>query len=471
MLMKVFQGKTHMNRRLLFLSTVIGLILAGCSLAPQYTQPRSPIPKEWPQGAQYSTTPELSRQEFFPDEQLQKVIGMALENNRDLRLAILNVERSRALYGVQRAELFPAVNATGGGGKQQFSDDLIGSGEPKTSEQYNLDLGVASWEIDFFGRMRSLKDQALEEYLATDEARRGAKITLVSEVARFYLTLAADREKQKLSQSTLETQQAAYGLVQKRYDVGIATELDLKRAQVPMDTARGDVARFTQLVAQDQNALQLLAGTPIPKQLLPKDLGSVIPPKEISPGLSSEGLLRRPDIMAAEHRLKGSYAYIGAARAAFFPRISLTTAIGTASDELSGLFSSGSGTWNFTPHIIVPIFDARVWAALRVSKADREIVLTQYEKTIQTALKEVADSLAVQGTIDQQIAAQQSLVSAVATTYRLANKLYIEGVDSYLSVLDAQRSHFEAQQNMVALRLTKLVNLVRLYAVLGGGGE
>jgi len=469
--MKVFQGKMHMNRRLLILSTGIGLILAGCSLAPQYTQPQSPIPQEWPQGTTYPATPELSRQEFFPDKQLQKVIGMALENNRDLRLAIMNVERARALYGVQRAELFPAVNASGGGGKQHFSNDLIGPGDPKTSEQYNLDLGVASWEIDFFGRMRSLKDQALEEYLATDEARRGAQITLVSEVARVYLTLAADLEKQKLSQSTLETQQAAYGLVQKRYDVGIATELDLKRAQVPMDTARGDVARFTQLVAQDQNALQLLAGSPIPKKLLPTELGSVIPPREISPGLSSEGLLRRPDIMAAEHRLKGSYAYIGAARAAFFPRISLTTAIGTASDELSGLFSSGSGTWNFTPQIIVPIFDARVWAALRVSKADREIVLTQYEKAIQTAFKEVADALAVQGTINQQIAAQQSLVSAVAATYRLANKLYIEGVDSYLSVLDAQRSHFEAQQNMVALRLTKVANLVRLYAVLGGGGE
>ncbi|MGB3222407.1 MAG: efflux transporter outer membrane subunit [Desulforhopalus sp.] len=459
-----------MNRRLFILSTSIGLILAGCSLAPQYIQPQSPIPKEWPQGTAYPTTPDLSRQEFFPDEQLQKVIGMALKNNRDLRLAILNVERSRALYGVQRAELFPAVNAIGGGGKEQFSDDLIGIGSPKTIEQYNLDLGVASWEIDFFGRLRSLKDQALEEYLATDEARRGAEITLVSEVATVYLTLAADREEQKLAQATLESQQAAYALVQKRYEVGIATELDLKRAEVPMDTARGDVARFTQLVAQDQNALQLLVGSAIPKKLLPTDLESVIPPKEISPGLSSEGLLRRPDIMAAEHRLKGSYAYIGAARAAFFPRISLTTSLGTASDELSGLFSSGSGTWNFTPRIILPIFDARVWAALRVSKTDREIVLTQYEKVIQTAFKEVADALAVQGAIDQQIAAQQSLVSAFAVTYRLANKLYIEGVDSYLSVLDAQRSHFAAHQNMVTLRLTKLVNLVRLYAVLGGGG-
>ncbi|MBW6520179.1 MAG: efflux transporter outer membrane subunit [Desulfoarculaceae bacterium] len=469
-----------MNRRLLLLLAGVGLIVGGCSLAPRYEQPQAPIPDQWPQGEAYQTIrntssapniPELSRQDFFADAKLIQVIELALANNLDLRLAALNVERARAMYGIQRAELLPSVNAAGGGGKQRLSADLINPGDARTREQYSLDLGVAAWEIDFFGRIRNLSDQVLEEYLATDEARRGAQIMLVAEVAKVYLTLAADREHLKLGRSTLESQQAAYGLIQKRYDVGVATELDLRRAQVPMDTATGDIARYTQLVAQDQNALHLLAGSPVPEELLPADLKSITLPREISPGLSSEVLLLRPDIVAAEHRLKGAYAFIGAARAAFFPRISLTSSIGTASNELSGLFGSGTDTWGFTPRIIMPIFDARVWAALRVSKADREIILTQYEKAIQTAFREVADALAVQGTIEQQVAAQQSLVYAVAETYRLADIRYTEGIDSYLSVLDAQRSHFAAQQALVALRLAKSANRVRLYAVLGGGGE
>jgi multidrug efflux system outer membrane protein len=478
--MKIHQGINDMNRQLLFVLAGIVLFPGGCSLAPKYKQPQAPIPAEWPQGAAYkdtrvmpgaSTVPELKWEDFFADKQLQKIIETALSNNRDLRLAALNVERARALYGIQRAELFPAVNAVGAGGKQRLSSDLISPGDPRTIEQYSMNLGIASWEIDFFGRIRSLKDRVLEEYLATDEARRSAQIALVSEVARVYLTLAADRENFKLARYTLETQQAAYGLVQKRYDVGIATELDLRRAQIPVDAARGDVARYTQMVAQDQNALNLLAGSAVPKDLLPVDLSSLTPPKEISPGLSSEILLNRPDIVAAEHRLKGAYAFIGAARAAFFPSISLTTSIGTASDELSGLFKSGSDTWNFAPQIVMPIFDARTWAALRVSKADRKIVLAQYEKTIQTAFREIADTLAVQGTVDQQVSAQQSLVNAVAETYRLSNKRYTKGIDSYLSVLDAQRSLFAARQGLISLRLARLANQVRLYAVLGGGGE
>jgi multidrug efflux system outer membrane protein len=449
-------------------------------MAPKYTQPTAPIPEAWPQGEAYKnstvqpdaeTIPELNRREFFADESLQKIIAMALANNRDLRLAALNVERARALYGVQRAELFPAVNAVGAGGKQRSSADLIAPGASRTREQYSIDMGIASWEIDFFGRIRNLEDRALQEYLATEEARRSAQISLVFEVSRVYLTLAADRENLKLARSTLETQQAVYDLVQKRYDVGLASELDLRRAQTPVDTARGDVARYTQMVAQDQNALNLLAGSSVPEELLPPDLSSVTPPKELFPGLSSEALLRRPDIVAAEHRLKGAYAFIGAARAAFFPRISLTTSVGTASDELSGMFNSGSGTWNFAPQIVMPIFDARTWAALRVSKADRKIILTQDEKTIQTAFREVADTLAVQGSIDQQVSAQQSLVNAVAKTYHLSTKRYTTGIDSYLSVLDAQRSLFAAQQGLISLRLARLANQVRLYAVLGGGVE
>jgi len=337
-----------------------------------------------------------------------------------------------------------------------------------TVEQYGVNLGISSWEIDFFGRIRSLKDRALEEYLATDQARRGAQILLVSAVANTYLTFAADRENLKLALSTLESQEAAYQLIRKRHDVGLVSELDLRRAQSQVDVARGDVARFMQLAAQDENALNLLVGSPMPPTLLPSDLGSVNPPKEISPGLSSEMLLHRPDVLAAEHRLKGANANIGAARAAFFPRISLTTIIGTASAELSGLFKSGSDVWSFAPQIVLPIFDARMWSAYDATKIEREIAVAQYEKAIQTAFREVADALAMQGTVSRQIAAQQSLVNAFAETYRLSNARYTKGIDSYLSVLDAQRSIYAAQQGLIALHLARLVNRVTFYKVLGG---
>ena len=478
--MKVRQRVNDMNRQLLLLLVGLAIFSGGCSLAPKYTKPEAPIPDKWPQGAAYQdakgpagapTTSELGWREFFTDQRLQQIIEMALNNNRDLRLAALNVERVRALYGIQRAELFPAVDAVGAGGKQRQSSDLISPGDPRTIEQYSIDLGIISWEIDFFGRIRSLKDQALQEYLATEQARRSAQISLIAEVTRVYLTLAADRENLKLVRSTLETQQAAYGLIRRRYEIGLATELDLRRAQTRVDAARRDIPRFTQLVAQDQNALNLLAGAPVPRELLPADMASVTPPREIFPGLSSEVLLNRPDIVAAEHRIKGADAFIGAARAAFFPRISLTTTMGTASDELSGLFKSGSGTWNFGPQIVMPIFDARTWAALRVSKAERKIILTQYEKAIQTAFREVADALAVRGTIDQQVSAQQSLIDAVAKTYRLSNLLYTKGLGNYLGVLDAQRSLYVQQRVLIALGLTKLASQVRLYAVLGGGGD
>lgn len=463
-----------MNRLWIYLLPVI-ILAGGCSLAPEYVRPKAPVPAEWPQGPAYQKiqapprASEISTHDFFQDRRLLKIIEMALKNNRDLRLAALNVERARALYGIQRAERFPVLNATGAGSKQRVPAALSTSGQAMTTEQYSVGLGVVSWEIDFFGRIRSLEKQALEDYLATDEARRSARISLLSEVARAYLTLAADRENLGLAQSTLKSQKAVHNLIKKEYEIGLATRLDLRRTQTQVDAARRNIARYTQLVAQDKNALNLLAGAPVPENLLSVDLSSVLPPKDISPGLSSEVLLNRPDIMAAEHRLKGAYAFIGAARATFFPRISLTSAVGTASGTLSGLFESGSGTWNFTPRIVLPIFDARVWAALRVSKADRKIALTRYEKAIQTAFREVADALAVQGTINQQVSAQQSLVNAAAEIYRLSIKRYKVGIDSYLSALYAQQALYVGQQVLVGLQLAKLVNHVRLYAVLGGG--
>ncbi len=465
--------------------TLAALSLAACTMTPKYTRPTAPVPKNWPTGAAYQETQpgesapkvsELPWREFFTDERLQKIIETALNNNGDLRLAALNVERAAALYGIQRAELLPSVYGTISGSRTHEPISIFGSlagnlGGSITIEQYDVNLGILSWEIDFFGRIRSLKDQALEEYLATDQIRRGAQTMLVSAVAVAYLSRAADQENLKLVTSTLETQETYYQLIQKRYKVGLVSELDLRRAQSQVETARGDVARYRQMVALDENALNLLVGSPVPVNLLPADLDSVGPPKEISPGVSSEVLLSRPDILAAEHQLKAAYANIGAARAALFPRISLTAVAGTASSDLSGLFKSGSDAWTYSGQILAPIFDARIWPALRVTKVQKEIAVTQYLKTIQTAFREVADALAVRGTVNQQITAQQSLVDAVTETYRLSQARYTKGIDSYLGVLDAQRSLYGAQQGLIGLRLARLVNRVTLYKVLDSGSN
>jgi len=459
---------------------IIGIVvcLGGCTMIPKYTRPEPPIPDGWPSGPAYKETPstqgapvaaDLQWREFFADERLQKVIETALKNNRDLRVAALNVERARALYRIQRAELLPTVETGVTASKQDVM--ISGTTGLVTLKEYGVNLGITSWEIDFFGRIRSLGKKALEEYFATEQARRSAQILLVSEVANAYLTLAADREDLKLAQSTLESQQAAYNLIRRRFEVGLAPELDLQQAQTRVDAARVDVARYTELAAKDENALNLLAGSPVPADLLPEVLSVVKPLPDVAPGTSSEVLLRRPDILQAENLLKAANANIGAARAAFFPRISLTTAIGSASGDLSGLFKSGSFVWNYAPQIVLPIFDARTWSALTVTKVDKEIAVAQYERAIQGAFKEVADALASRGTLGDRMEAQQSLVDATAKTYRLSTARYAKGIDIYLNVLDAQRSLYAAQQGLTSIRLAKLANQVRLYAVLGGGSD
>ncbi len=468
-----------MNRKLFLLLILIIFMVSACTLAPEYIKPDSPVPALWPVGpssgeAQKEASQNISElkwREFFPDSRLQKIIEISLENNRDLRLATLNVERARAMYGVQRAELFPSLGAAGSGAKERVPADLSKTGNSMISESYAVNMGISSWEIDFFGRIRSLKEVALESFLATDQARRSAQISIVSSVAQAYLTLAADREALGLARSTMESQKASYDLMQKKYNAGIANDLQLRQSQAQFDTARGELARSLQSVAQDQNILNLLIGSPLPEDLLPPDLEGMVLPKTISPAISSEVLLIRPDILQAEHMLKGTYANIGAARAAFFPRIALTTSLGTASADLSGLFKDGSSTWSFVPQVTLPIFDARMWSAYDVTKIDKEIALAQYEKAIQTAFREVADALAVGSTIDERVAAQQSLVVAVGETFRLSNELYEKGISSYLGVLDAQRSLYAAQQGLILLRLARITNRVRLYAVLGGGSE
>jgi len=439
-----------------------------------------PVPAAWPSGPAYQTETakpaqkplaEIPWRDFIVDEQLRKLIALALENNRDLRVAALNIERSRALYQIQRSDLFPKIDASAGASFQRVPEAFSATGRAMNVEQYNVGLGVSSYEIDLFGRVRSLKDQALEQFLATEQAQRSVQISLVSQVAVGYLTLAADLERLKLAKETLTSQHSSYQLTRSRFEAGVSSALDLNQAQTSVDTARVDIARFTTLVAQDENALNFAVGSQVPAALLPSTLSEALTVlKDMAPGLTSDVLLFRPDILQAEGQLKGANANIGAARAAFFPRITLISSIGFGSDDLVGLFKPGSFAWKFAPQITLPIFDGGSNRAnLKVAEVDRDIMVAQYEKAIQTAFREVADALAQRGTIDEQIAAQQSLANATAESYSLSQARYEKGVDSYLSVLDSQRSTYNAQQNLIGVRLARLANLVTLYKVLGGG--
>jgi len=472
----------NMNRTVLGLlaaSASILIALSGCTLAPHYTRPEAPIPAEWPSGPSYkegSLQPDgkgaadTPWREFFTEDRLQKLISLALDNNRDLRVAALNIERSQAQYRIQRTDLFPTVNASASEFAQRVPASVSSTGKSMTVRQYDVGLGFSAYELDLFGRVRSLKDEALEQFFATEEARRSVQISLVSQVAGGYLTLAADKEHLKIAKDTLESQQASYNLIKSRFDAGASSELDLRRAQTSVESARVDIAVFTTLVAQDENALALVVGSNVPKELLPLDLDAVASLPEPGAGLPSGVLHRRPDVMQAEHLLKAANADIGAARAAFFPRITLTSSIGFSSNQLSGLFSGDNRTWSFAPQVTLPIFDAgRNLANLKVSKLDRKIFLAQYEKAIQSAFREVADALAQRGTIDDQLNAQKSLTDATEVSYKLSVARYDNGVASYLDVLDSQRSLYTAQQGLISVRLARLINLVALYKVLGGG--
>ena len=450
--------------------------LAGCSMAPKYIRPEASVPAALPTGEAYSKAPASGEtlpawRDFFPDENLKKLIDTALTNNLDLRLAALNVEVARGTYGVQRASLLPALGATGTAVNTRVPGDLSDDGRTRYVEENSVNFGISSWEIDFFGRIASLKNQALESYLATEEARRSVRIALIAGVARGYLTLAADTEALGIARATLMAQEETYRMMQAQENIGVITALEVNQARTQVENARASVALYVRQVAMDKNALVLLLGAPLGEDLLPKDLKSILLPKEMFPGMKSEILLVRPDILGAEHRLKGANANIGAARAAFFPRIALTSLVGTGSDALSDLFAPGTGTWNFTPVATLPIFDPRLFPALRVSKADREIAQVNYQKTIQTAFQEVSDALAMSGTIGEQYSAQQALCEASSNVFALTSSRYAAGVSSYLEVLIAQRSLFAAEQVRVVVGLANAASRINLYAVLGGGAS
>lgn len=467
----------------LCLSVGLSLALSGCStLAPTYERPATPTPSAWPvsqpDGVVAAKPAEkaiadIQWQEFFVDAQLRKLIALALENNRDLRIAALSIERAQAQYQIRSSDLLPKLNASAGANFQRVPEDLSGKGRAVTTQQYSAGVGISAYELDMFGRVQSLRDQALEQYLATAQAKQSVQISLVAQVAAAYLTVAADRERLKLAKDTLTSLQTSYQLVKSRTDAGIATSLALSQAQASVDAARYESARLTSVVAQDENALNQLVGSPVPPELLPAALSeSLTALKDVSPGTPSDVLLRRPDILQAENNLKGMNANIGAARAAMFPRISLISSVGFGSTELSGLFKSGSFAWSLAPNISLPIFDGGSNKAnLKVAEIDKTIAVAQYEKAIQTAFREVADTLAQRSTIDEQLAAQKSLNDATSESYRLSQARYDQGVDGYLNVLDAQRSLYSAQQNLISVRAARLSNLVTLYKVLGGGSR
>jgi len=452
------------------------LALAGCSLVPDYNRPPLPTPDSWPQGEAYSefqieakALPDWN--EFCLDPNLSRTVELGLANNRDLKVAALNVEKYRAAYRIERADLLPSVNAVAGANIQRVGADFSGTGDAERIEEYSVGLATTSYELDLFGRVRSLKGQALEEYLSSSEAQRATRSSLIAAIADIWLTLAADREQLDLASQTLESREKTLELVSKRFAAGVAAELDVQQARTTVESARVQKILYTRQVAQDENLLTLLVGTAVPVDLLPGRLtndASLL--QGVAPGLPAEVLLARPDILQAEHQLKAANANIGAARAAFFPRIVLTGTLGTASSELSGLFDGGSGVWSFVPQINLPIFTAgRNLAALDASVVARDIAIVQYEQAIRAGFREVADSLATRGTIDAQLTAQQALSKATDAGYRLSLARYEKGIDSYLSVLVAERALFSARQVLVSLRLQRLINQVSLYKALGGG--
>jgi multidrug efflux system outer membrane protein len=468
-------------RRLTMMACAIACLslAAGCTLEPRYRAPALPVPDQWPlpattasdtAGAGAAQTREIGWRDFFVDPRLQRLIELALSNNRDLRVAVLNIERARAQYRIQRAALLPQIDATASYTRESYPPALS-FGFAYTTSYYDLGVGVTSYEVDLFGRVRSLTHAALEQYMVEEEARRGAQLSLIAEIANAYLTLAADQELRGLAQQTLESQQKSFDLAEKQHQIGSASGLDLAQAQTTVEQARADAARYEGSVAQDIDALTLLVGATLDPSWLPEKFDpSIMGIDALPAGVPSSVLLRRPDVLEAEHTLRAANANIGAARAAFFPEITLTADVGTASEQLAGLFKAGTETWAFLPQATLPIFHAgALRAGLAVSKVDRNIAVAQYEKAIQSGFREVADGLALTATLARQRAAQQALVDATQSAFDLSQRRYKSGRDSYLVVLDSQRSNYTAQQGLITTRMAEQSNRVTLYEALGGG--
>jgi multidrug efflux system outer membrane protein len=459
----------------LLLAAAAAAMIAGCSLTPELVRPAAPVAPEFPPHAAAPTNAnraavDIGWREVFPDARLQALISSALENNRDLRTAALRIEEARAAYNIQSADLLPNLNAAASGTRARTPAGLSLTGRPAVGNIYQVGLSMASFELDFFGRVRSLNDAALAAYLATEEAQRAAQISLVAETAKAYLSELGAGEQLVLARRTLESREEGYKLGKQRFAVGATSALDLRLNETLVLSARVSVLQLQRQQAQAHNALTLLVGKPLGDMPVGEDLSSQNVVTTIPAGLPSDLLTNRPDIRAAESRLVAANANIGAARAAFFPRISLTAGLGTASPALSGLFDSGSMSWSFAPQLTLPIFDAgRNRGNLDLAVVRRDLAVTDYERTIQTAFREAADALVARGTLDEQVEAQRQVREAQADRLSLVDQRFRAGVASTLDMLDAQRELFTAEQTLVQTRLQRLTNAVDVYRTLGGG--
>lgn len=462
-----------MRRLALFL---VATSLGACSMDPHYVRPELPVPPSWPVGDAYlkqseAALPSVTYRDIFRDPRLQSLIEQALANNRDLRVAAANIASARAQYHIQRAELLPEVDASGG---YRFSDPGGGNGSGTSTNRgsgsFSADIGINAFEIDLFGRVRSLSTAAQNRYFETEAASRATRLTLVGDIGTAWLTYASDKSLLKIAQDTAASAETSVRLTSARLKGGIAPGTDLAQAQIVLTTAQSDLAEQTTAVAQDVNALQLLVGAPIDPALLPASIDEVAPSiAELPAGLDSGILLRRPDVVQAEYELRASNAEIGAARAALFPRITLTALAGLASSGLSNLFTGGAFNYSVAPSVNYPIFRAGAGrAGVQQSEAQRDVALANYEKAIQTAFREVSDALARRGTIEAQTNAQRALTAAATTNYRLSEARYRGGIDTFLQSLDAQRSLYSAQRSLIATQLVAASNRVTLYRVLGG---
>ena len=455
------------------------IVLAGslgaCTLAPHYEQPAAPVPAAYETEANHAAAipaSEIGWKEFFPDPELQDLIARALLNNRDLRIATLNVEAARAQYRIQRADLVPTIEAGGTANNQRTPASLSLSGESELTRTYSAGVSTSAFELDLFGRVRSLRDAALEDYFAVEENRTAAQLLLVSEVANAWLTLLADRDLLQLAYDTRDSQRKSYDLTRLRFDQGVSSEIELHRSESLWREAEVDIAQQTRRVTFDRNALALLIGEPLPPETgqAARAIDAQTFSKDLPAGLPAELLVRRPDVRAAEHALKAENANIGAARAAFFPSIELTGFYGNASDDLSALFQSGHTAWSFVPQVRLPIFAGGAnKAALDLANVRKRIEVARYELAIQVAFREVADALIARSTLEDQLRAQEALTRAAESSYRLADMRYRGGVDSYLGSLIAQRDMYDAQRALIVTRLAEAANLVQLYQALGGG--
>jgi multidrug efflux system outer membrane protein len=481
---------------------LLSLCLAACTLEPHYVRPDPAVTQQWPEPpagdeksmpsaaqpaaeAPQRSAAQIGWREFFTDPKLQALIAQALQHNPDAQVATLNIAAARAQYQIQRAELFPKISASAIEQVEKYPTAVLpivagaGTGSIGATggsgsgifRYFDVGVGFTSYELDLFGRIRSLNHARLQQYLGYVETRRSTQISVIAEVASAYLTWLADSTLLRITGDTLNSQQESLKLIRMSFDGGVATALDLHQAEITVATAQANLAQYRRQVAQDQNALVVLLGAPMPNEsMAEEDLDEEKLLTDLPAGLPSDILVQRPDILAAEHNLIAANANIGAARAAFFPSILLTGSYGTASTQLSGLFQQGSSAWTFSPQISLPIFagGANV-ASLDLAKVQKNILVVQYQQAIQNGFREVADALAGRATLDAQVAADTALLEASSESFRLSNMRYTGGVDNYLGVLDAQRILYSAQQSLVSVKLARLQNLVTLYKALGGG--